>query len=149
MSARELLTTARESCGRSLKILIVEDEALVALQIGAFLEDAGHTVLGVADDRASARELARSAASPPDLALVDMRLSNGSRGTDVAADLAAQGIRVLFVTGNCPAKCGVGLALGCLHKPFSQGELVASVAAAQAVMQGCALPHIPTGMHLY
>lgn len=152
MTPRELLRMIDDVGGggeRALRIVVVEDEGLVALQIEAFLEAAGHVVLGTADDRTSASELLRTAAPPPDLALVDIRLAGGARGTDVAGDFAALRVPVLFVTGNCPAEEGRGLALGCLHKPFSQGELLASVAVAQAVMQGRVAPPVPAALHLY
>lgn len=153
MIPREVLRMVHEAGGgggrRALRIMIVEDEGLVALQTEAFLEEAGHLVLGIAADRASALQLARTASPPPDLALVDVRLANGARGTDVAFDLADRGIPVLFVTGNRPADGKGGSALGCLHKPFSQGELIASVAVAQAMMQGLASPPIPPALHLY
>jgi two-component system, response regulator PdtaR len=136
--------------GRPLRVLVVEDESLVALEIESLLTAAGHAVVGVAEDRASAAELARVTEPVPDLALVDMRLAHGANGLEVAADLAALGIAVLFVTGNCPAERGQGLALGCLHKPFTEGELVASVAAAEAVLGRRPLPRrLPSGLHLY
>ena len=56
-----------------------------------------------------------------------------------------KGIPVFFLTGNCPTEGGHGIALCCLHKPFNQSELVASVAVAQAMMLERALPPIPLG----
>jgi len=136
--------------GRSLRILVIEDEALVALEIEAFLTTAGHEVVGVAEDHASATELARQTEPRPDLALVDMRLANGASGLQVAADFAALSIAVLFVTGNCPAERGQGLAVGCLHKPFTETELLAAVTTAEAVLHGRPLPRrLPSGLHLY
>lgn len=148
-----MMTMAAEAGGRGsgpLRVLVIEDEALVALEIESFLFAAGHMVVGVAEDRASAAELAQRTEPRPDLALVDIRLANGASGLQVAADLAALGIAVLFVTGNCPAERGQGLAVGCLHKPFTEGELLASVAAAEAVLRGQPLPRrLPSGLHLY
>ncbi len=133
-----------------LRVLVIEDEALVALEIESFLMAAGHAVVGVAEDRASAAELVRQMQPRPDLALVDIRLARGASGLQVAADLSALGIAVLFVTGNCPAERGQGLAVGCLHKPFTEGELLASIAAAVAVLRGGSLPRrLPSALHLY
>lgn len=147
------MTMAAEAGGRGggpLRILVIEDEALVALEIEAFLASAGHRVVGVAEDRVSATELVRRMEPRPDLALVDMRLANGASGLQVAADLAALGIAVLFVTGNCPAERGQGLAIGCLHKPFTEAELLAAVATAQAVLHRQPMPRrLPSGLHLY
>ncbi len=148
-----MMAMAAEAGGRGggpLRVLVTEDEALVALEIESLLTAAGHAVVGVAEDRASAVELARRTEPTPDLALVDMRLANGASGLEVAADFAALGIAVLFVTGNCPAERGRGLAVGCLHKPFTEGELLASVAAAEAVLGRRPLPRrLPSGLHLY
>lgn len=132
-----------------LRLLVVEDEGLVALEIEAALTDAGHDVLGVADDQASTIDFIRHARMRPELALVDIRLASGSSGLDVAAELAVLGVPVLFVTGNCPAERGRSMALGCLHKPFTDAELVASVAVANAVIHGRQPVHVPTAMHLY
>jgi DNA-binding response OmpR family regulator len=136
--------------GGPLRILVIEDEALVALEIELALTGAGHSVVGVAADRTSAMALARQTEPRPDLALVDIRLANGANGLQVAADFSGLGIKVLFVTGNCPADRGQGLAVGCLHKPFTELELLASVAAAEAVLRGQQPPQrLPSGLHLY
>ncbi len=141
---------ARAQGGGPLRVLVIEDEALVALEIETFLTAAGHVVVGVAADGVAAAGLARQATPLPDLALVDMRLANGSSGLQIAADFATLGIPVLFVTGNCPDSQGRGVALGCLSKPFTEGELIASVAAAEAVLRGRPLPRrLPSGLQLY
>src|SRR5919107_3429438 len=101
----------------ALRIMIVEDEALVALEIGGMLAMAGHEAVGQADDLPSA--VAAAEAEKPDLALVDIQLAQGTSGLDVAAALRERGVPVLFATGNCPTERGRGLALGCLHKPIS------------------------------
>ncbi len=148
-----MMTLAAETGGRGggpLRVLVIEDEALVALEIESFLIAAGHAVVGVAEDPVDAAELAQRTEPRPDLALVDMRLANGASGLQVATDFAALGIAVLFVTGNCPAERGRGLAVGCLHKPFTEGELLASVAAAEAVLRRKPMPRrLPSGLHLY
>lgn len=131
----------------AMRLLVVEDQALVALEMEAYLAAAGRRVVGVAADRAGAAALGR--AERPDLALVDLRLARGDSGLDVAADLAALGVPVLFVTGNCPEDRGRGLALGCLHKPFGEAALLAAVAAAEAILKGRQPAPVPDGMHLY
>jgi two-component system, response regulator PdtaR len=131
------------------RILVVEDEGLVALEIETFLMGAGHDVVGVAAGRAVALALAR--AERPDLALVDVRLANGDSGLDLAADLSALGVPVLLVTGNCPQDLGRSVALGCLHKPFDEHQLLAAVAAAARLAEGQAVEDqdLPSGLHLY
>ncbi len=140
------------SAPRVCRVLVVEDEGLVALEIETFLAGAGYEVVGAAADRAGALALART--ERPDLALVDVRLAKGDSGLDLAADLTALGVPVLLVTGNCPRELGRSVALGCLHKPFDEHQLLAAVAAVAAVVrlaEGQTVGHrdLPSGLHLY
>lgn len=133
---------------RSLRVLIVEDEALVALELDGMLRLAGHDVLGTADDLPSA--LAAAARDRPDLALVDVQLARGASGLDVAAALKAFGVPVIFATGNCPADGGRGLALGCLHKPFSDRSLALALETAEAATEGRPAPDVArSAFHAY
>lgn len=130
-----------------MRILIVEDEILVAMEIASVLEDAGHVSVAHADDLLSAETAAD--ATRPDLALVDIQLAHGDSGIDVAGALKRRGVPVVFVTGNCPLERGRGLALGCLHKPVTDGILIAAVEVAGAAMNGRTLPSLPPTLHLY
>ncbi|MBD0274481.1 MAG: response regulator [Acetobacteraceae bacterium] len=134
------------------RVLVVEDEGLVALEIETFLTGGGHEVVGTAADRAGALALVRGAR--PDLALVDRCLSGGDSGLELAADLSALGVSVLFVTGNCPEEedgGAVARAVGCLHKPFDEGQLLTAVAVATRLARGGPVPagRLPSGLHLY
>ena len=108
----------------TLKVLIVEDDAMIAEMTVDILSDNGYDVCGVAATVEEALELARSTA--PDLALIDMRLANNERGTDVARRLRALGsIGVLFTTGNAARVAwedaeGEGL----LVKPYTYDDLL-------------------------
>ena len=112
-------------------VLIVEDEALVALTMEEVLTDAGYLVCGVADTPDSALELGRR--HEPEIAVVDVRLAAGGDGIVLAELLAAMGpISILFATGNCAdvrkrARAGQG----CLSKPFQAGWLLAALEAVQ------------------
>lgn len=130
-----------------MHIMIVEDEAIIAMTIESFLVDAGYDVVGIADDVESAIELART--QGVDLALVDMRLAHGASGRDVAAALKARGIPCLFATGNCPGDNQADLAIGCLHKPFSGTQVIQAVEVAAAVLRGEEVGKPPMEMHLY
>jgi DNA-binding response OmpR family regulator len=141
------MSSTSPAAARPLRIVIVEDEALLAMTMEDSLIEAGHEVLGVADDLASAVALA--ARTDPELALVDVQLLRGSSGIDVAAHLNGRGIPCLFVTGNCPADHGRAFALGCLHKPSDERSLLAAVASAGALIGGEPPPALPPGMHLY
>lgn len=134
--------TARPTC----KILIVEDEALVALEMEDTLRDAGYEVIGTADELGATMRLA--AAGRPDLALCDVRLGAGS-GIDVARALAGIGVPSMFVTGNCPESIREDTGFACLHKPFDDRRLLGAVAVADAVLHGRALPPLPANMHIF
>lgn len=107
-----------------LRILIVEDEALLAMDIEAMIEDCGHRVVGEAASLAEVRAL--GAMTGPDLAFVDIQLAEGSNGLDVAAFIQAhwQGTTVVFVTAN-PKKIPADFAgaFGIIPKPFSRAGL--------------------------
>jgi two-component system, response regulator PdtaR len=87
------------SSEKPLRILIVEDEILIALELESLLQDLGHDVVGMA---ASSREaLSLGQELKPDLAFVDIHLADGPTGVDVARHLAAQHrVTVLFMTAN-------------------------------------------------
>ncbi len=130
-----------------MRILIVEDEALVAMEIAAILEAAGHEIIGCADNLDEA--IAIGSEQRPDLALVDIQLAQGDSGLDVAAALTAEGIACLFASGNCPQERGRGRALGCLHKPFNDRSLTIAVDAMRELRAGGEPADIPASMHLY
>lgn len=69
----------------SLRILIVEDEFLIAMDLEFQVEEAGHTVVGVAATKAEAIALAN--AEKPDLALMDLQLAGPSSGIEAAKEL--------------------------------------------------------------
>lgn len=130
-----------------MKILIVEDEAMVALSLKFLLETHGQQVVGTADDVSTA--VAAADANRPQLAFVDIQLAHGASGLDVAAELKSRGIICVFLTGNPPDIPLPELALGCLPKPYSDDALIAAVCVAEAVTQGKKLPTPPPGLELY
>lgn len=115
------------------RILIVEDEALVALYTRELLEDAGYEVIGIAPTGLGA--LSMASVAPPDLALVDIRIPGGMDGIATAAELRAQhGTGVIFVSGTLDAPTLERIRPlapnACLQKPVRPEDLLASVARA-------------------
>src|SRR3954468_8448911 len=105
-----------------MRILIVEDEPLIALNTQADLEAAGHTVTGIA---MTSREAFRMAeADRPDLVLMDVRLAAGN-GVEAAQAIHAHlGIYSLFATSYVEKPASTGnAALGCLRKPYDRRSL--------------------------
>jgi CheY-like chemotaxis protein len=130
-----------------MKILIVEDEFMVAMTIKALITRLGHEVVGIADDVVSAATLAQN--TGPELAFVDIQLARGTSGIDAAAELRKHGVLCIFLTGNPPNGDKADLALGCLPKPFSDRALSGTLALAEAVLAGMPLPEPPPALHLY
>ena len=69
------------------RALVVEDEAVIAMELEALLSDMGLEVVGIAADAARALELARKWA--PDVIVLDVRLARRGDGVAVAHDLRA------------------------------------------------------------
>ena len=114
----------------SAKVLIVEDEMLVAASLEATLEDHGFACVGIAPDTATALALADE--ERPDLALVDLNLRDGETGQEIGMRLALEhGATVLFVTAN-PRRLGAGVpgTLGVLTKPCEEDAVAAALAFA-------------------
>lgn len=129
-----------------MRFLIVEDEMLTALEVQNLLEDLGHDVVGVAADATSARALGASGA---DLAIVDVNLRDGPTGREIAAELARQGISVLFVTAHPAILSGVEGAIGVLPKPLANEELEQAVRYVTALKSGFSPPPPPARMRAF
>lgn len=129
------------------RILIVEDEPLIAFDTEHFLEDEGFQIVATID-RADAAEALIEDGVPLDLVIVDVALAGGGSGVDVARAAFDAGIRVLFVTGACPPEARL-LADGCLAKPYSQRHLLAAIKAIGQVAEGERPRKLPSGFSLY
>lgn len=110
---------------RSLRLLIVEDEAIAAEAVCMAVTDLGHTVCGTARTEAEAVELAGR--ERPDVALMDVRLAGGD-GIEAARRLHANyGIRSIFLSGyathSIMARITETYPLGIVNKPFSLTQL--------------------------
>jgi CheY-like chemotaxis protein len=107
------------SLSHPLRILIVEDEILIALELESLLQDEGHEVVGIAASFEDAVALSES--QRPDLAFVDIHLIDGPTGINVGRRLSGSGIAVLFMTANAkriPEDCAG--AKGVIGKPYSE-----------------------------
>lgn len=128
------------------RILIVEDEPLVAFDNEYVLRDAGYRVVASVDTVDAAIETIL--AGNPDLVLADLHLSGGGTGVDVAQAAFDAGVPVIFVTGACP-EAARALAAGCLAKPYSQRDLLAAIDAVDAKIAGRAMKRLPRGFTLF
>jgi len=129
------------------RLLIVEDEPLVAFDTEHFLTGEGFAIVATVDSVAGAM-LSIDGEEEIDLVLVDVNLADGS-GVEVARAAQGQGVAVLFVTGSCPAEAR-SLAAGCLTKPYPQRDLLAAIVAIEAVIDGGKVPkRLPSSFSLF
>jgi DNA-binding response OmpR family regulator len=124
------MTTDDELNENRAKILVVEDEAVIAMDIEARLEALGYVVVGVSARGDKAIELAES--SRPDLALMDINILGPMNGIQTARELRERfDLPSIFLTAYSDdetIKAASGSeALGYLIKPFADREVRASV----------------------
>ena len=109
-----------------LRVIIVEDEALLALDMEDQLLDIGCVVAGTAARLAPAITLAEEADF--DVAILDMNLA-GERIDPVARLIAARGLPIVFVTGYGQRTLPPGIAAPVLDKPCTSEKLFPLLAA--------------------
>lgn len=131
---------------RISRLLIVEDEPLVAFDTEYFLREEGFEIVATVDRVAHAMTVIRGE-QEIDLILVDVGLADGS-GIDVARAAKDEGIPALFVTGACPDGAR-DVATGCLSKPYAQRDLLAAISAIEAVLDGRKPKRLPGGFSLF
>jgi two-component system, response regulator PdtaR len=117
------------------RVLIVEDDFLIAWQIEEMLTAAGLQVVGIASTADQAVDLAGR--ERPALAVMDVRLPGGRDGVDAAGDLYRRfNVRSIFATANddpnTRARAACYAPLGWLTKPYTMTSLLGAMAAAFA-----------------
>lgn len=113
-------------------VMIIEDEAIIAMDLETIVSDMGHRVTGVARTRDEAVALGR--ADPPDLILADVQLADNSSGIDAVNDLLGDlGERpVIFITafperlltGDKPEPAFL------ISKPYAEDQVISAVSQA-------------------
>ncbi len=112
---------------RHARILVVEDDFLVAMEVEAALMEAGFTIAGVA---ATAEEaIAVAVAERPALILMDVRLASARDGIDAAIELFRDhNIRCIFATAHADQasrrRAAAANPLGWLQKPYRTDSLI-------------------------
>ncbi|MCU0911746.1 MAG: response regulator [Rhodobacteraceae bacterium] len=132
--AEELVAIAQREMEASVagKVMIIEDEAIIAMDIRAIVTGMGHSVTGVARTRRDAVALA--ARERPDLILADIQLADNSSGIDAVNDILAQfdDLPVIFITafperlltGERPEPAFL------ITKPYSEDQVTSAVSQA-------------------
>jgi CheY-like chemotaxis protein len=132
-----------------LKVLIAEDDLMIADLAEEILVDKGYEVCGIA--RTVAEALALAQHHKPDLAVLDLRLADGDLGTEIAAQLLPLGrLGVLYATGNISqVLLTTSDGDASLSKPYSSADLLRSLEiVAEIVATGTALPPFPKGFQI-
>ena len=95
------------------RVLICEDEPLLAADLASIVEESGHVVCGVFHNAREALNNADELA--PDLEIIDLNLADGDTGAAAAQTLQSLGIRVIILSGHS----NVGAGLGCVPHTFA------------------------------
>ena len=132
-----------------VKVLIAEDDLVIADATEEVLVRSGYEVCGIARTVATAVALGR--AHKPDLAVTDLRLADGEIGTDILAHLSdLDRFGILYATGNVAHLLSAHAdGDACLTKPYRSVDLVRSLElVAEIVATGTATPPFPRGFRL-
>ncbi|MEO9650191.1 MAG: response regulator [Roseobacter sp.] len=132
--AENLVQIARQEMADAVSgsVMIIEDEAIIAMDLESIVSDMGHRVTGVATTRSEAVELGR--ADIPDLILADIQLADNSSGIDAVNDLIADlGERpVIFITAF-PERLLTGEKhepAFLISKPYAEDQVIAAISQA-------------------
>ena len=127
------------------RILIVEDEPLTAFDNENILGDAGYEIVATTDQFDNALEIVER--EPVDLILSDIRLRSQQTGIELAQAAKKRGVPTLFATGH-PYPGAAEIAVGCLHKPYTERQLLKAIECVDRRLQGESVKS-PTGLELF
>ncbi len=123
-----MLFASRPSCFK--RLLIVEDDPLVAFENERTLKHGGYDVVATVDSGEAA--VAVIASEQIDALVLDLGLAGHMSGREVARIARDRGIAVLLVTGQCPVDAEE-MAVACLGKPHSAAALVSALKAVETM----------------
>jgi DNA-directed RNA polymerase specialized sigma24 family protein/CheY-like chemotaxis protein len=127
------LEQARDELERvaSVRVLVIEDEAVIALDVAKIVRNAGHQVVGIAPTEKAAIDLAKK--HVPHLVLADIQLKDGDSGIKAVREILKEvSAPVIFVTGF-PERLLTGHGLEpafIITKPFNPEMLKTAIARA-------------------
>jgi DNA-directed RNA polymerase specialized sigma24 family protein len=133
-TASDLIDTAIREMEESVagRVMIIEDEAIIAMDISAIVREMGHRVTGVARTRTEAVRLALE--TKPDLVLADIQLADNSSGIDAVNDILREfeNLPVIFITAF-PERLLTGARpepAFLITKPYSEEQVRSAVSQA-------------------
>lgn len=87
-------------------VLICEDDAFLAADLSMSVESAGHSVQGIYANAPDALEAAGK--QKPEVAIIDLELTDGHTGSGIAQTLQVMGVRVIVLSGHPNVGAGLG-----------------------------------------
>jgi CheY-like chemotaxis protein len=122
---------------RQLRILIVEDEMMIALDLEQLLTEFGYDVCGMA--RTAGEAIEKATLLRPDFIVTDIQLAQGSNGLDAAREMQSRFNIPSFILSSqvdlVPAQSMPCANLGVLAKPFSPAHLRSALVKAEQSCQ--------------
>lgn len=109
----------------SLRILIIEDDAVIAMSLGDLLFGMGHTVCATVESEADA--VTAAARYKPDLMVVDAKLYEGNGISAIAKILLDGFVPHIFMTGDPYLVQALAPGAIILRKPFKLHDLVGAI----------------------
>ena len=122
--------------------LIIEDEALIALEIEAVLREVGYQTFAMAETEEDA--VAAAAILRPDLIVSDVRLATGNGIDAVQRICPNRHIAIVFVTASADQLRERYPAPVVVEKPFRPFELIAGVVGARGAVNDDGRHRIPS-----
>lgn len=120
---------------RRVRIVVVEDDAVIAADLAALLNELGYSVLATCSDARSA--MLALARQEPDLLLLDIQLGRGADGIRIAEEVnASRPVPIIFVTSHTDAgtleRVKAVRPAGFIIKPFDEADLRTQIEIALA-----------------
>ena len=109
----------------ALRVLLIEDEPMIALLFEEVLSEMGHEVCAI--ERTEVGAIAAAELYRPDLIIADAHLHEGSGVSAVNRILEAGFVPHIFVSGERLDQASLDHAAAVLQKPFSEENLIAAI----------------------
>lgn len=123
---------------KALRVLVVDDDALIGMLLAEMLEETGYEVCGIEATEAGA--VSTAARCHPDLLIVDVQLGAGS-GISAVDEITRHGhVPHIFVSGDPSSVQACRPRAVCIRKPFREAELVTAMQRALRTVAGPDLP---------
>jgi DNA-binding response OmpR family regulator len=131
-----------------MKVLIAEDDLMIADLLEVALIRGGYEVCGIARMVSQAVQIAQT--ENPDLAVIDLHLAEGGMGTEIAALLDRRGtLGILYATGNAgDVELTSSDGHAYISKPYRPSDIVRALKVVEEIVKfGTASQPFPRGCY--